>query len=59
MSLNDLTRKVTSFASWYEFAEAMHGGYVPTLSRADRHVEELADRIEALGFKVWRGLARR
>ena len=30
-TLNDLTRQVTAFRTWPEFAEAMHGGYVPTL----------------------------
>jgi hypothetical protein len=65
MSLNDLTTQVTACQTWNNFAENMHNGYVPTLrphagrSKATKHynemVEELANRLEAMGFKVWRG----
>lgn len=64
-SLNHLTQAVTAFATWTELAKAMNGGYVPTLrpqpgrskAQAVRNamVAELADRLEALGWKVWRG----
>ena len=63
-TLNDLTRQVTAFRTWPEFAEAMHGGYVPTLmttrgpgsKKFNAAVAELAYRLEELGFRVFRGL---
>ena len=65
-SLNDLTIAVTAFRSWNEFAEKLNNGYTPTLmenklSTTKREqarnelVRELADRLESLGWKVWRG----
>jgi hypothetical protein len=67
-SLNDLTKEVTAFPTFAKFAEAMDAGYTPTLqqlpgrgkSAAERNakIAELADRIESLGWKVWRGTNR-
>lgn len=66
-SLNELTTKVTAFNSFADLAAAMDRGYTPTLQtqkcrRNQRRVierneliTELADRLEALGWKVWRG----
>lgn len=66
-SLNELTQELTAFNSFSEFAEKMDGGYIPTLMtrkarRTDTRIQarnelitELADRLEALGWKVWRG----
>ena len=65
MSLQDLTTSVTAFSTWTGFTDAMHAGYVPTLrpqagrSKATKHhnemTDELATRLEGMGFKVWRG----
>lgn len=65
MSLHELTTKVTAFSTWNQFAAAMDGGYVPTLQphagrdKATRTyneaVQELAYKLESLGWKVWRG----
>lgn len=63
---NELVRELTAFRSWSEMLTAMvEHGYVPTLrpersrSRAARArnelVAELADRIEGLGYRVYRG----
>lgn len=65
--LDQLTQICTAFPCWYEFAEAMtNNGYVPTLrphpGRAkgqkawNEAVVELANRIEAIGFRVYRGM---
>jgi hypothetical protein len=63
--LDRLTREVTAFESWAEFAAAMAGGYCPTLrpsgGRGRRQcawnatVAELAGRVRAAGFKVFDG----
>lgn len=65
MSLNHLTLAVTAFNSWNALVAAMDGGYVPTLrpysgrSKAQKEWNEkvvaLADKIEELGWKVYRG----
>lgn len=64
-SLTELTQAVTAFGTWNELAAAMDNGYTPTLrvlpgrskAQAARNamVVELADRLEILGWKVWRG----
>lgn len=64
-TLNDLTTQLTAFPTWIAFAEAMDNGYTPTLQpqpgksrrTAERNakIKELADRLESLGWKVWRG----
>lgn len=64
-SLNELTTTCTAARSWRDLVEMMDGGYAPTLrphpgkSRAQKAwnaaVVELANRIEALGWKVFRG----
>lgn len=64
MSLNDLCKQLTA-DTWAELAAKMDGGYVPTLrpqAGSSRRVQrlnalraELADRIEALGWPVYRG----
>jgi hypothetical protein len=65
MSLQELTTKVTAFSTWNQFAAAMDGGYTPTLrpqagrSKAvkahNAATQELAFKLESLGWKVWRG----
>lgn len=64
-SLHYLTTQVTAFNTWPELAEAMSNGYTPTLrpqpGRSKAQVArnamtaELADRLESLGWNVWRG----
>lgn len=64
-TLTELVRELTAFRSWPAMQAAMVAGYVPTLqqhqgrSRATRArnelVAELADRIEAAGYRVYRG----
>lgn len=66
-SLNQLTAELTAFRTFAQLAEAMDRGYTPTLQvvkcrknqrrQIERNelVQELADRLEALGWKVWRG----
>lgn len=64
-SLNTLTKMVMAFDSWTEFEQKMSDGYCPSLyphpgrSKAqkewNRAVVELADRLEAMGYKVFRG----
>lgn len=66
-SLNELTTELTAFQSWTEFAAAMDRGYTPTLQaqpcrknqrrviERNERIAELADRLESLGWKVWRG----
>lgn len=66
-SLTDLTNQVTAFKTFAELATAMDNGYTPTLQvqparknqrrviERNELVTELADRLEALGWKVWRG----
>lgn len=62
-SLTQLTQAVTAFGCFADLAAAMDGGYIPTLQTAPgkRHVRrnemvsELADRLESLGWQVWRG----
>jgi hypothetical protein len=64
-SLQTLTTACTAFSTWTQFAAAMDAGYVPTLrpytgrSKAQREwnakVVQLADKLEALGWKVYRG----
>lgn len=72
LTLDELTKGVTACGSWYDFSEAMTSGYTPTLvahslvglrgKRREQQmawnacVEELANRLEKLGYKVWRGL---
>jgi hypothetical protein len=61
-TLQSLTKELTAFSTWFEFAEAMHAGYVPTfmltpgksqatLAKNDK-VRDLARRVAELGFKV-------
>jgi len=62
-SLQDLTTTVTAFQTWVQFAEAMDGGYVPTLraqpgrSKAQKSWNEacveLANRLRGLGYQVF------
>lgn len=64
-TLQNLTTTCTAFSTWTEFASAMNGGYIPTLqtitgrSKAAKArnaaVVELADRLQGLGYNVWRG----
>ena len=65
-TLHELTLEVTAFLSWPEFAEAMDKGYVPTLrtehpspepedAEFNQSVSELANRLEQLGWSVFRG----
>lgn len=66
-SLNELTTELTAFSSFAQFTEAMDRGYLPTLQtrparKTDTRIQarnelitELADRLESLGWKVWRG----
>lgn len=64
-SLNELTTEVTAFPSFEKFAEAMDAGYIPSLTQGrgrskatakrNQLVAELADRLESLGWNVWRG----
>lgn len=66
-SLNQLTAEVTAFQTFADLAAAMDRGYTPTLQtqparrnqrrviERNEKVTELADRLEALGWKVWRG----
>lgn len=64
LSLNALTQQVTG-GTWVRLAEQMDGGYVPTLAelpartarekRRNQAIRELADRLEARGWTVWRG----
>lgn len=66
-SLNELTAELTAFRTFAQFAEAMDRGYTPTLMaqkcrknqrkiiERNERINELADRLEALGWKVWRG----
>jgi hypothetical protein len=66
-SLNQLTAELTAFRTFADLADAMDRGYTPTLQAAparknqrrvierNQKVAELADRLEALGWKVWRG----
>lgn len=66
-SLNELTTELTAFPSFAVFAEKMDAGYIPTLQtqparknqrriiERNELVTELADRLESLGWKVWRG----
>lgn len=62
--INELTVKITAFASWTEFEAAMKtNGYVPTLQRAPgkskwakertADVIELRGLIQAKGLKVF------
>lgn len=62
-SLNDLTKAVTAFSSWDQFAQALESGYVPTLtadhtsrSKATREwnelVHELVRRLKEMGYRV-------
>ena len=64
-SLTELTREVTAFPTFASLAEAMDAGYTPSLltsksrskSAKEKNgmVTELADRLEAMGYQVWRG----
>lgn len=64
MSLNELSLKVTGTV-WNTLASNMEGGYVPTLrphigrdkatKAYNAAVEELAYKLEELGYRVWRG----
>lgn len=62
-SLTELTKQVTAFPTFAKLAEAMDGGYVPSMLTAagkrnaarNEMVTELADRLEGLGYRVWRG----
>lgn len=63
-TLNELVKTVTG-GSWVQLAQQMDGGYVPTLAelpaksarekRKNEAIRELADRLEARGWTVWRG----
>jgi hypothetical protein len=65
-SLNELTIECTAFESWKQFEAAMSNNhYVPSLyphsgrGKAQKAwnelVTELADRLEAMGYRVYRG----
>lgn len=64
-SLNYLATELTSFRSWEELAEKMDNGYCPTLrpergrsqrtQKRNAMIAELADRLESLGWPVFRG----
>lgn len=62
--INELTVKITAFASWADFEKSMtEHGYVPTLQRAPGRskwakertadVVELRELIQAKGFRVF------
>lgn len=55
MTLTQLVKKATACRTFAELAELMDNGYVPTLTRSDEATQELANRLEALGYAVWRG----
>jgi hypothetical protein len=64
-SMDTLVKECTAMRSWEEYAECLHQGYLPTLvphlgdepSQIEWNykVVHLADRLEELGFRVWRG----
>jgi hypothetical protein len=66
-AMDELTRKVTAFENFAQFADAMDGGYVPTLRPATRKprsrrqqewetaVVMLAAAVRAAGYRVWDG----
>jgi hypothetical protein len=53
--INGLVNAVTAFGTWEEMAEAMRGGYAPTIYQETRRKRLLTRVVRAAGFRVYLG----